>query len=115
MPLLDIAARLDAQGRTWQTLGETPVIVQIRISGDDRYPWVSIVFFGVKLFIEFLDRCTDSNFALSRRVLNELAEKYWAAAEAVYVPRRVYDSLCRSRIDLTPLPPAVNRVAIPLS
>jgi hypothetical protein len=115
MPLVDISARLDAQGHRWRGYLAIPVVVEIRISGDANDQGSVVVFFGVQLFMKFLSLCTDANGTLSQRVSIELAETYRTTAEAVYVPDRVFDSLRRSRIDLAPLQPSVNRVALPRS
>jgi hypothetical protein len=115
MPLVDMSARLDGQGHRWRSFLDIPVVLEMRISGDANDHGSVVVFFGVRLFVKFLDVCTDANCALSQRVLNELAESYRTTTEAVYVPRRVYDSLRCSTIDLAPLQPSVNRVALPRS
>jgi hypothetical protein len=103
VPLVNIDARLDGQGKNWRGFLVIPVLVHLRAPAGAEYPGSPLVIYGVQTFTHFLRECSDATIRQVDLMLDGLAERYEGKCYGVFLEERVLAALLSGRIEWQPI------------
>ena len=103
MPLVDIYARLDGQGKARRGFLEIPVAVRLLEPGGAELRGSPVVVYGVKTFWNFLSECSDATIRQVDLLIDLLAIEGKGKCYGIFLEERALAALLSGEMEWRPI------------